>query len=195
MNKTVETIVLPLELLRHLKPSEFNDAHEYHQWQRRQLKILEAGLLSHPSVHLDQKIAAAVRLREIVRSTEVKPIDTSKNSEAMHALDNCVGTLAWRNPNNSPMEACHWADGYTLNIHIYLSLLRSIFDLRDETVVLDEVDELVELMKKTWATLGINRMIHTQCVLHLGPLRAVRRDRTSRAGPDNCDTGDAGRGG
>ncbi|KAG1361486.1 protein unc-13 [Cocos nucifera] len=162
-NKKVETIVLPLELLRHLKPSEFNDAHEYHQWQRRQLKILEVGLLLHPSVPLDQKNAAAVRLREIVRSTELKAIDTSKNSEAMRALNKCVGILAWRNPNNSPMEACHWADGYPLNIHIYLSLLRSIFDLRDETVVLDEVDELVELMKKTWPTLGINRMIHNVC--------------------------------
>lgn len=164
MNRGVETIVLPLELLRHLKPSEFNDAHEYHRWQRRQLKILEAGLLSHPSVPVDPKNAAAVRLRAIVRSSEVRPIDTSKNSEAMRALNNCVGTLAGRkNPNNSPTQACHWADGYPLNIHIYLCLLRTIFDLRDETVVLDEVDELVELMKKTWPTLGINRMIHNVC--------------------------------
>ncbi|KAM6565619.1 hypothetical protein CsatA_024747 [Cannabis sativa] len=33
----------------------------------------------------------------------------------------------------------------------------------DETLVLDEVDELLELMKKTWSTLGITRQIHNVC--------------------------------
>lgn len=30
-------------------------------------------------------------------------------------------------------------------------------------MVLDEVDELIELMKKTWSTLGINRSMHNLC--------------------------------
>ncbi|KAM7253397.1 hypothetical protein ACFE04_005173 [Oxalis oulophora] len=33
----------------------------------------------------------------------------------------------------------------------------------EETLVLDEVDELLELMKKTWSTLGINRAMHNIC--------------------------------
>lgn len=162
--RKAETIILPLELLRQLKPSEFTDASEYHHWQRRQLKALEAGLSLHPSVPLDHLNSAALRLREVVRSSEHKPIDVTKNSEAMRTLCGAAITLGWRSPNNSPAsEACHWADGYPLNVHLYLSLIRSIFDLRDETVVLDEVDELMELMKKTWATLGINRMMHNVC--------------------------------
>lgn len=44
-----------------------------------------------------------------------------------------------------------------------MALLQSIFDVRDETLVLDEVDELLELMKKTWSTLGITRQIHNLC--------------------------------
>ncbi|XP_020688603.1 protein unc-13 homolog [Dendrobium catenatum] len=162
--KRAETIILPLELLRHLKPSEFSDAQEYHQWQRRQLKILEAGLLHHPSIPLDRLNSSALRLREVIRSGELKPIDNSKNSESLKALCNAVVSLAWRNSNGSPAEACHWADGFPLNIHLYISLLRSIFDLRDETVVLEEVDELIELMKKTWITLGINKMTHNVCL-------------------------------
>ncbi|XP_042468676.1 protein unc-13 homolog [Zingiber officinale] len=160
--KKVETIILPLELLRHLKPSDFNDAHEYHRWQRRQLKILEAGLLLHPSVPLDRMNSAAIRLADVIRSSSVKPIDTGKNSEAMRTLGNSVMALAWRS-NGVPGVVCHWADGYPLNVYLYLTLLRSVFDRKDETVVLDEVDELLELMKKTWSTFGVNRTVHNVC--------------------------------
>ncbi|XP_072988364.1 protein unc-13 homolog [Typha latifolia] len=162
-SRRAETIILPLELLRQLKPSEFNDLQEYHQWQRRQLKILEAGLILHPSVPIDRAKSAALCLRDVIRSGDVKPIDTSKNSDAMRNLCNSVVSLAWHSSNGTPTDICHWADGYPVNIHLYLALLRSVFDLREETVVLDEVDELLELMKKTWSTLGINRMIHNVC--------------------------------
>jgi len=88
----------------------------------------------------------------------------SKNSETTKTLCNSVVTLAWRSPNNSPpSDVCRWADGYPFNVHLYLSLLHSIFDRRDETVVLEEVDELIELIKRTWTVLGINRMIHNVC--------------------------------
>ncbi|KAJ8505193.1 hypothetical protein OPV22_006079 [Ensete ventricosum] len=158
--KRTEAIILPLELLRHLKPSDFSDPQQYHQWQQRQLRILEAGLLLHPSVPLDRTNSAAHRFSEIMQASEFKPIDTGKNSETMRNLCNCVMALAWRTQNGAPVEVCHWADGFPLNVYLYLALLRSIFDIRDETVVLDEVDELVELMKKTWSTFGINMMTH-----------------------------------
>ncbi|RRT57539.1 hypothetical protein B296_00019212 [Ensete ventricosum] len=163
VGRKAETIILPLELLRQLKPSEFYDAQEYHHWQRRQLKILEAGLLLCPSVPVDRHSPAAARLLEIIRASELKPVDTSKNSETMRNLCAAVVALAWRSCSGASTEVCHWADGYPLNVHLYLALLHSIFDLREDTVVLDEVDELVELMKKTWSTLGINRMIHNVC--------------------------------
>ncbi|RWW58622.1 hypothetical protein BHE74_00034490 [Ensete ventricosum] len=158
-----QTIILPLELLRHLRPPEFADSNEYHRWQRRQLKILEAGLVLHSWAPCDRLNSSGLRLREILTASEVKSIDTSKHSEAMRTLCNCVMALAWRYQNATPVEACHWADGFPFNIHLYLSLLHSIFDLKDKTVILDEVDEMLELMKKTWATLGINKMIHTVC--------------------------------
>ncbi|KAJ6903693.1 hypothetical protein NC651_021007 [Populus alba x Populus x berolinensis] len=163
IGRRAETIILPLELLRHLKPSEFNDSQEYHIWQRRQLKILEAGLLLHPSIPLDKSNSYAMRLREIIHASETKPIDTGKNSDTMRTLCNSVVSLSWRSANGTPTDVCHWADGFPLNIHIYISLLQSIFDFRDETLVLDEVDELVELIKKTWSALGINRPIHNLC--------------------------------
>lgn len=163
MGKRVETIILPLELLRHLKHSEFDNTQEYFLWQRHQLKIIEAGLLQHPSTPLDRNNSSAMRLREIIRSSESRVIDTGKNSETMKNLSNYVSALAWRSPNGNPTDTSHWADGHPLNLHLYLALLESIFDHRDETGVLDEVDELMELMRKTWSTLGINKLVHNVC--------------------------------
>ncbi|KAJ1383935.1 Munc13-like proteiny 1 [Sesbania bispinosa] len=163
MGRRAETIIVPLELLRHLKPSEFSDSHEYHMWQKRQLKILEAGLLLNPSVPLEKSNTFATRLRDIINSGESKPIDIGKNSDTMRTLCNSVVSLSWRSHNGTPTDVCHWADGFPFNIHLYTSLLQSIFDIRDETLVLDEVDELLELMKKTWSTLGITLPIHNVC--------------------------------
>ena len=157
--KRAETIILPLELLRHVKTSEFSDAHEYQIWQRRQLKVIEAGLLLHPSIPLEKTNNFAMRLREIIRQSETKPIDTGKTSETMATFCNVVISLSCRNTN----DICHWADGYPLNIHLYVALLQSIFDIRDETLVLDEIDELLELMNKTWPMLGITRSLHNLC--------------------------------
>ncbi|KAK9009441.1 hypothetical protein V6N11_035973 [Hibiscus sabdariffa] len=163
VGKRSETVILPLELLRYLKPSEFIDAHEYHLWQKRQLKILEAGLIKYPSIPLDGSNSFMIRLGDIIRSGISKAIDTGKKSDMMRTLCNCVVSLCWRSNNGSPTTSCHWADGYPLNVHIYTALLRSIFSIRDETSVLDEVDELLELMKKTWSTLGLNKPMHNIC--------------------------------
>ncbi|KAI3823060.1 hypothetical protein L1987_04486 [Smallanthus sonchifolius] len=163
MGRRAETIILPLELIRHLKPSEFDDSNEYHMWQKRQLKILEVGLLIHPSNPLDSSNSLATCLRDIIRSSDLKPIDTGKNSETMRTICNCVVSLAWRSADGSPTDTCHWADGFPLNVNLYVCLLRSLFDLKDETCVLDEVDELLELMKKTWTTLGFNKPMHDLC--------------------------------
>ncbi|XP_020174209.1 protein unc-13 homolog [Aegilops tauschii subsp. strangulata] len=161
VGKKPDSIVLPLELLRQLKPSEFTDGEEYHQWQFRQIKLLEAGLLLHPSLPLDRLHAAVLRFREVMRATEIRAIDTGKGSDAMRVLTNAVHALAWRPGSGS--DACHWADGYPLNVLLYVSLLQTVFDHREPTVVLDEVDELLELIKKTWPILGVGRAVHNVC--------------------------------
>ncbi|KAE9612105.1 hypothetical protein Lal_00022264 [Lupinus albus] len=162
-SETNQTIIIPLELLRHLKPAEFSDSQEYHMWQKRQLKVLEAGLLLYPSIPLENNNSFATRLRDLVSNAESKPIDTGKNSDTMRTLCNSVVSLSWRSSNGTPTDVCHWADGFPFNMHLYTFLLQSIFDIRDDTLVLDEVDELFELMQKTWSTLGITLPIHNVC--------------------------------
>lgn len=163
VGRRVESMVLPLELLQQFKSSDFTDQEEYEAWQQRNLKILQAGLVVHPYVPLEKSNTAAQRLRQIINGTLDRPIETGRNSETMQLLRNSVMSLASRSSEGSFVEACHWADGPPLNLRLYEVLLEALFDANNETSIVEEVDELMELIKKTWGILGINQMLHNIC--------------------------------
>lgn len=73
-----------------------------------------------------------------------------------------VVLLSWQSATGLLLMICHWAEGFPLDINLCMTLLKLIFDNRDDTLLLDKVDEL---MKKTWSILGINRPIHNLCLI------------------------------
>ena len=156
-------MVLPLELIKQLRCSDFPNQQEYEAWLRRNLKVLEAGLLLHPRLPLDEADTHALRLRHTISTSLEKPMDIGNNSESMQALRSVVMSLASRSSDGSVPETCHWADGFPLNLKIYQTLLEACFDNHEETCVIEEVDEVLELIKKTWAVLGMNEMLHNIC--------------------------------
>lgn len=157
-------MVLPLELLQQLKSLDFPSQQEYEAWQRRNLKLLEAGLLLHPHLPLHKTDSAPRQFQQIIRGALEKPIETGKNSESMQVLRSLVMSLACRSFDGST-EKCHWVDGFPLNLRIYQILLEACFDVNDESIVIEEIDEVLELIKKTWAVLGMNQMLHSLCFL------------------------------
>lgn len=161
----MESMVLPLELLQQFKSSDFTEQDKYEEWQKRNLKILEAGLLLHPNIPLDKSTnSASQRLRQIIHNALERPIETGRNNESMQLLRNSVSSLANRSSSDGFLsEACHWADGFPLNLRLYELLLEASFDINDETSIIEEVDELMEHIKKTWVILGINQMLHNLC--------------------------------
>uniref|UniRef100_A0A1J3JYC9 DUF810 domain-containing protein n=1 Tax=Noccaea caerulescens TaxID=107243 RepID=A0A1J3JYC9_NOCCA len=166
LGRRVETMVLPLELLQQLKATDFPDQEEYESWQRRNLKLLEAGLILHPHVPLSKSDKSVQQLKQIIRSGLQRPLDTGKVTGETQNLRSLVMSLASRlNNNGIGSETCHWADGFPLNLRIYQMLLESCFDVNDELSVVEEVDEVLELIKKTWPVLGMNQMIHNVCFL------------------------------
>ncbi|PPS02281.1 hypothetical protein GOBAR_AA18378 [Gossypium barbadense] len=162
VGRRIESVVLPLELLQQLKQSDFSDQQEYDAWQKRNLRVLEAGLLLHPRVPLDKSNNASQRLRQIIHAALDRPIETGKNNESMQVLRSAVMSLASRS-DGSLSDSCHWADGIPLNLRLYEMLLETCFDINDETSIVEEVDELMEQIKKTWLILGINQMLHNLC--------------------------------
>ncbi|KAL0330367.1 UNVERIFIED_CONTAM: protein unc-13 [Sesamum radiatum] len=163
VGRRTESMILPLELLQQFKASDFTDQAEYEAWQKRNLRMLEAGLLLHPHMPLEKANTAAQRLRQIIHAALDRPIETGRNNESMQVLRTTVMALASRTSDGAVLESCHWADGFPLNLRLYEMLLEACFDINDETSILEEVDELMELIKKTWGILGLNQMLHNLC--------------------------------
>lgn len=163
LGRKIECMVLPLELLQHFRSLDFPNQQEYEAWQRRNLKVLEVGLLLHPHMPSDRKDTAPQQLRKIIRGALEKPMETGKNTETMQVLRSVVMSLACRSFDGSVSDTCHWADGFPLNLRLYQKLLESCFDLNEETSIIEELDEVLELIKKTWVVLGINQILHNLC--------------------------------
>ncbi|KAJ3704086.1 hypothetical protein LUZ61_007791 [Rhynchospora tenuis] len=156
LGRRVESMVLPLELLQQFKSSDF-------PWRTRNLRMLEAGLLLHPLIPLDRSDPSAHRLRQILRGAADRPIETGRNTESMQLLRTAVLSLASHTFDGSASDSCHWADGSPLNLYIYQKLLEACFEIGDEGSLIDEVDEVLELIKKTWTILGISQIYHNLC--------------------------------
>ncbi|KAL8153306.1 hypothetical protein V2J09_011066 [Rumex salicifolius] len=164
LGKHVESLVLPLELLQQLKSSDFPNHQEYEAWQKRSFRILEAGLILHPCQPTGKAdMAAQQRLQQIIRGALERPIETGKNNESIQVLRTTIMSLAGRSLNGSISDSCHWADGTPLNLRLYEIILEACFDINDESSIIEEFDELMELIKKTWGVLGINQMFHNLC--------------------------------
>jgi len=159
----MELVVLPLELIPLFKTSDFSSQQEYEAWLRRNLKVLEAGLLLHPHIPLNKADPSAQKLRRILSGALEKPMDIANNGESMQTLRSAVISLSCRSFDGSVPETCHWADGFPMNLWIYQTLLEACFDAHVETCVIEEVDEVLELIKKTWLMLGINETLHNIC--------------------------------
>ncbi|KMT18044.1 hypothetical protein BVRB_2g032370 [Beta vulgaris subsp. vulgaris] len=162
LGKRIDNLVLPLELLQQLKSSDFTDQQEYDAWQKRNLRVLEAGLILHPYQPIGKADAAAQRLQKIIRGALERPIETGKNNESMQVLRSAVVAVACRAADGLS-DSCHWADGFPLNLCLYEMLLEACFDINDDASIIEEVDELMDLIKKTWPILGINQMLHNLC--------------------------------
>ncbi|XP_076942449.1 protein unc-13 homolog [Bidens hawaiensis] len=156
LGRRIESLVLPVELLHQLKSSDFPTQREYEMWQKRNLKVLEAGLLLHPKLPLDRKDPAAQQLRQIIRD---QPIETGRHSQTVQTLRNVTMQLASRSVD----DICHWADGGPLNLRLYQLLLEALFDVEEPTSMIEEVDEVLELVKQTWGILGIDQKLHNLC--------------------------------
>lgn len=154
-------MLVPLELLQNIPASAFTDAQEHGRWLKRQLRVLEAGLLAHPLVRGSANGADALRLRQTLKEMYSRSSDTGKSTESIQALRSAAMARATRPYNGETDEdILHWVDGHPLNAHLYESLLRSLFDTVEEGTVVDEVDDLMEIIKKTWVVLGIDQFSH-----------------------------------
>ncbi|XP_034921194.1 protein unc-13 homolog [Populus alba] len=169
VGKRMDTLLVPLELLCCISRSEFSDKKAYIRWQKRQLFMLEEGLINHPVVGFGESGRKPSDLRILlakIEESEFRPSSAGEvqRSECLRSLREIAIPLAER-PARGDLtgEVCHWADGYHLNVRLYEKLLLSVFDILDEGKLTEEVEEILELLKSTWRVLGITETIHYTC--------------------------------
>ncbi|KAL3537703.1 hypothetical protein ACH5RR_001069 [Cinchona calisaya] len=169
VGKRMDALLIPLELLCCISRSEFSDKKSYIKWQKRQLNMLEEGLVNHPAVGFGESGRKANELRVLlakIEESEMLPSSAGElqRTECLRSLRDISIPLAER-PARGDLtgEICHWADGYHLNVRLYEKLLLSVFDVLDEGKLTEEVEEILELLKSTWRILGIMETIHYTC--------------------------------
>ncbi|XP_050232331.1 protein unc-13 homolog [Mercurialis annua] len=169
VGKRMDTLLVPFELLCCISRTEFSDKKAYIRWQKRQLFILEEGLINHPVVGFGESGRKASDLRILlakIEEAEFRPSSEGEvqRTECLRSLREVAVALAER-PARGDLtgEVCHWADGYHLNVRLYEKLLLSVFDILDEGKLTEEVEEILELLKSTWRVLGLTETIHYTC--------------------------------
>ncbi|CAI0474194.1 unnamed protein product [Linum tenue] len=169
VGKRMDTLLIPLELLCCISRTEFSDKKAYIRWQKRQLYMLEEGLINHPVVGFSESGRKGSELRILLAKIEESEFRESsagevQRTECLRSLREIAVSLAERSTRGDLTgEVCHWADGYPLNVKLYEKLLLSVFDILDEGKLTEEVEEILELLKSTWRVLGITETIHYTC--------------------------------
>lgn len=169
VGKRMDNLLIPLELLCCISRAEFSDMKAYLRWQKRQLNMLEEGLINHPVVgfgELGRKVNELRNLFRKIEESESLPPSAAEvqRTECLRSLREVATSLSER-PARGDLtgEVCHWADGYHLNIALYEKMLGSVFDILDEGRLTEEVEEILELLKSTWRILGITETVHDTC--------------------------------
>lgn len=169
VGKRMDALLVPLELLSCVSRTEFSDKKAYIRWQKRQLNMLEEGLVNHPVVGFGESGRKASEMRILLARIEesesfAPSVGELQRIESLRSLREIAISLAER-PARGDLtgEVCHWADGYHFNVRLYEKLLSSIFDVLDEGKLTEELEEILELLKSTWRILGITETIHHTC--------------------------------
>ncbi|CAN6167674.1 unnamed protein product [Urochloa humidicola] len=169
VGKRMDNLLIPLELLCCISRTEFSDMKAYLRWQKRQLNMLEEGLINHPVVgfgELGRKVNELRNLFTKIEESESLPPSAAEvqRTECLRSLREVATSLSER-PARGDLtgEVCHWADGYHLNVALYEKMLGSVFDILDEGKLTEEVEEILELLKSTWRILGVTETVHDTC--------------------------------
>lgn len=169
VGKRMDTLLVPLDLLLVATLQDFPDQKSFFSWEKRQLNLLEEGLVNHTSMRPDMSDRLGADLRLLIGKIEQAqilpaPFCQLQRVENLRSLRGIAMALAEGvGSGEQSGDFCHWADGYYLNVRLYEMLLNSVFDRADSVQIVEEVEEILELLKSTWRVLGITQTVHDTC--------------------------------
>ncbi|XP_062025922.1 protein unc-13 homolog isoform X1 [Rosa rugosa] len=150
-----------LGLLNFTFKSDFSNEKSYMQWKNRQASILEELLCFSPNLVAHDHLTIKRSLAMIRNAKEWDFMSSSGKAEVISVIKQAALTLSSL-PGRFDLqsETYYWTSAYHLNIRLYEKLLLGVFDVLDESQLIEEADELLMLLKLTWSTLGITQKMH-----------------------------------
>ncbi|XP_073136594.1 protein unc-13 homolog isoform X2 [Henckelia pumila] len=156
----VDVPQLSLALLTGILRTDFPSEKSYIHWKNRQANILEELLSSDHNKNRKQMIGASLAK---IRNPEEWDLKMSPSERSDFLLVIRQVALAFSSmPGRFGIEGetYYWTTGYHLNIRLYEKILCSIFDILEESQIIEEAEEVLELIKLTWSMLGITQKLH-----------------------------------
>ncbi|GBG70083.1 hypothetical protein CBR_g5715 [Chara braunii] len=161
--RSQDGVIIPLELVLSVSPSDFSSGREYVRFMRRQLLLLQEGMLNSPAVPgSEDALSLGLRksLAEISEELDEHGV-VERESESMENLRSTVLAKSQRlGPDDNNEDVCHWADGYPLNMCIYEAMLKLVFDSLEESVLVSEAEEILDVLRTAWGLLGLSAVVH-----------------------------------
>ncbi|XP_042055617.1 protein unc-13 homolog isoform X3 [Salvia splendens] len=151
---------LSLVLLTGLLRSDFPSEKSYLHWKSRQVNIFEELVRSDHMKTEKEMIEESLEKIKNSKEWDIK-MSSSQRRDALLTLRQVA--LAFSSiPGRFGIEGetYYWTSGYHLNIRLYEKLLFGLFDVLEESQIIEEAEEILKLVKLTWSMLGITERLH-----------------------------------
>lgn len=155
----IDVLQISLDLLHCILKSDFLNERSYTQWRKRQVKILEELFSSVKNITSETQIVETELAK--IRNLKEWDITPAERAEVLLVIRQVASILSSVHRHfNIQGQTSYWAACYHLNIRLYEKLLFGIFDILEESQLIEESEEFLKLIKLTWSTLGITQKMH-----------------------------------
>ncbi|PKI41406.1 hypothetical protein CRG98_038178 [Punica granatum] len=161
-NGRIDVPQISLGLLHDIHESDFSNEKYCVQWKSRQLSMLEEIINSCADLTENERQVARTSLARTRDQKECSStMSLSERAEVLSAVWQVITKLSsLPGKFGFESETYYWTAVYHLNIRLYEKLLLGVFDILDEGHLIEEADEILELVRITWSTLGITEKLH-----------------------------------
>ncbi|CAM8980278.1 unnamed protein product [Rhodiola kirilowii] len=151
-----------VELLSGISRSDFFNEKSYVQWKNRKANVLKEIFCFSSDHMVSESSEIKNSISKIVSDNSWDVVKTPNEQSALSAIIKWDLNLSSK-PGKFGMigETYYWAACYHINLRIYIRLLSAVFDILDDAQILEEVEEILQLIRVTWPVLGITEKIHS----------------------------------
>ncbi|XP_073055673.1 protein unc-13 homolog isoform X1 [Primulina eburnea] len=156
----VDVPQLSLALLTGILRTDFPSEKSYIHWKNRQANVLEELLSSDHNKNRKQMIGASLAKIRNPEEWDLKMSPSERSDFLLVIRQVALALSSMPGRFGIEGETYYWTTGYHLNIRLYEKILCSVFDILEDSQIIEESEEILELTKLTWSMLGITQKLH-----------------------------------